>query len=286
MKGLGLRWRIALALVAVVVAACAALTLTTTQWATDQFTAQLEQMARTAVGPNAEEVAAAALAHPAAVTVDELKLDTLSDVSSLDAPMQGFIIPLEPLSAGVQQRLAHQFSFLSGSDLLAEAPQCLASQQVSGYAAGDWEPGSSGTWSETCGDYVLGFGLVAGGGGSGADSWLVVRALHRGDVLDPVPDLRTTLLLFSSLIVVASVLVAAGLAAMVARPLTRTRQMAEAVAAGDLDVRIPVRGRDEVARLGTAVNTMADRLTAQITDLERVNELQRRFVSDVAHDLR
>ena len=38
--------------------------------------------------------------------------------------------------------------------------------------------------------------------------------------------------------------------------------------------------------MSAAVNTMADRLTGQITELEQANESQRRFVSDVAHELR
>ncbi len=38
--------------------------------------------------------------------------------------------------------------------------------------------------------------------------------------------------------------------------------------------------------MSTAVNTMADRLTGQISELEQANEAQQRFVSDVAHELR
>ena len=76
------------------------------------------------------------------------------------------------------------------------------------------------------------------------------------------------------------------LAAMVGGPLSRSREMAEAVAAGRLDVRLPVHGRDEVARMSRAVNAMADRLTGQISELEQANEAQQRFVSNIAHELR
>jgi two-component system sensor histidine kinase MtrB len=38
--------------------------------------------------------------------------------------------------------------------------------------------------------------------------------------------------------------------------------------------------------MSAAVNTMADRLTGQIMQLEEANEAQQRFVSDVAHELR
>ena len=116
--------------------------------------------------------------------------------------------------------------------------------------------------------------------------WLVVRARDLSGTDDPIPDLRKTLITYSAVIGVAGLLVAGLLASIVARPLTNARAMAESVAEGDLDVRIPIRGRDEVARMSTAVNTMADRLTGQISELEQANETQQRFVSDVAHELR
>jgi two-component system sensor histidine kinase MtrB len=50
--------------------------------------------------------------------------------------------------------------------------------------------------------------------------------------------------------------------------------------------RMEVRGRDEVARLGTAFNEMADTLEKQISRLENLSRVQQRFVSDVSHELR
>lgn len=95
-----------------------------------------------------------------------------------------------------------------------------------------------------------------------------------------------TLLLVSVGVVVLAALLARAVAATVSRPVTRAGAMANAVASGDLSVRIPVQGEDELAVMSSAVNAMADRLTAQIAELERANETQRQFVSDVAHELR
>ena len=49
---------------------------------------------------------------------------------------------------------------------------------------------------------------------------------------------------------------------------------------------MPVRGEDDLARLATSFNSMADSLQAQIRQLEGLSQVQQRFVSDVSHELR
>jgi two-component system sensor histidine kinase MtrB len=49
---------------------------------------------------------------------------------------------------------------------------------------------------------------------------------------------------------------------------------------------MPVRGEDDLARLATSFNHMAQSLQQQITQLEDLSRLQRRFTSDVSHELR
>jgi two-component system sensor histidine kinase MtrB len=144
-------------------------------------------------------------------------------------------------------------------------------------------------WTEQCGDLVMGFGLLSADKPDPRHGWLVVQALSNdlaNLIPDPVPELNEVLYGESIYIVTGAVIVAALLAAMVAHPVKKARAMAEAVASGNLDVRLPSRGRDEVGRMSAAVNTMADRLTGQISELEQANEAQQRFVSDVAHELR
>ena len=69
-------------------------------------------------------------------------------------------------------------------------------------------------------------------------------------------------------------------------PVQQAAETADALAAGDLDRRLPVRGEDDLAVLAKAFNTMADSLSDQIVRLERLSDTQRRFVSDVSHELR
>src|SRR5690606_3209194 len=54
----------------------------------------------------------------------------------------------------------------------------------------------------------------------------------------------------------------------------------------ELDVRIPVRGDDELAKLGRSFNDMADSISRQINELATLSTVQQRFVSDVSHELR
>jgi signal transduction histidine kinase len=69
------------------------------------------------------------------------------------------------------------------------------------------------------------------------------------------------------------------LAAYLNRPLRRLEAAAEGLAQGDLTQRVDAEGPLEVASLGDAFNRMAD-------SLESAEELRRRMVADVAHELR
>lgn len=70
------------------------------------------------------------------------------------------------------------------------------------------------------------------------------------------------------------------------QPVAEAAQTAEKVAAGKLEERMKVRGQDELARLSTSFNRMADSLAKQIVQLEALSQMQQRFVSDVSHELR
>lgn len=69
-------------------------------------------------------------------------------------------------------------------------------------------------------------------------------------------------------------------------PVQKTAKAASALAEGDLEVRVPVEGNDEMAELGSAFNDMATSLQNQITEFNELAQLQQRFVSDVSHELR
>lgn len=86
------------------------------------------------------------------------------------------------------------------------------------------------------------------------------------------------------------VAIIAGIAWFVLRsmavPIIEAAETSARLAAGDLAVRIPVHGEDELATLGSSFNAMADSIEAQIKELGELSLVQQRFVSDVSHELR
>jgi two-component system sensor histidine kinase MtrB len=72
----------------------------------------------------------------------------------------------------------------------------------------------------------------------------------------------------------------------VVTPVRRAAEVSERLASGKLNERMPARGEDDLALLGTSFNAMADSLQSQIRQLEGLSRVQQRFVSDVSHELR
>jgi two-component system sensor histidine kinase MtrB len=72
----------------------------------------------------------------------------------------------------------------------------------------------------------------------------------------------------------------------VVSPIRLARQVAERLAAGQLQERLRVQGEDDLARLAISFNQMASNLQRQIRQLEELSRVQRRFTSDVSHELR
>ncbi|MEX5721636.1 MtrAB system histidine kinase MtrB, partial [Geodermatophilus maliterrae] len=89
---------------------------------------------------------------------------------------------------------------------------------------------------------------------------------------------------------IALTLFVAGIGVLVTRlvvdPVRRAAGTAQRLADGQLEERMTVRGEDDLARLATSFNAMADSLQRQITQLEGLSQLQQRFTSDVSHELR
>lgn len=72
----------------------------------------------------------------------------------------------------------------------------------------------------------------------------------------------------------------------VIEPIRTAATTSRRLAAGDLGVRMPEKGEDELATLAASFNGMADSLQARIRELAELSVMQQRFVSDVSHELR
>lgn len=73
---------------------------------------------------------------------------------------------------------------------------------------------------------------------------------------------------------------------MVVTPVRSAAHVSERLTAGALNERMEVHGEDDLARLATSFNAMADSMQRQIRQLEDLSSLQQRFTSDVSHELR
>jgi len=69
-------------------------------------------------------------------------------------------------------------------------------------------------------------------------------------------------------------------------PLRRLSTAAGQMSGGDLSIRAPVRGRDEIGDLARQFNQMAERLEASFAELAAERDSLRRFIADASHELR
>jgi two-component system sensor histidine kinase MtrB len=97
---------------------------------------------------------------------------------------------------------------------------------------------------------------------------------------------RRTAAVAGVLLVFLLALIALLVTRQVVSPVRMAARTAELLASGRLEQRMKVRGVDELARLATTFNGMAEALQRQIQQLEDLSRVQRRFVSDVSHELR
>ncbi|WP_029432638.1 MtrAB system histidine kinase MtrB [Blastococcus sp. URHD0036] len=109
----------------------------------------------------------------------------------------------------------------------------------------------------------------------------------------PLQQEEESLSLIRSTVIISGIaltLFVVGIGVLVTRlvvdPVRRAAGIAQRLAEGDLEQRMTVRGEDDLARLATSFNAMADSLQRQITQLEGLSQLQQRFTSDVSHELR
>jgi two-component system sensor histidine kinase MtrB len=72
----------------------------------------------------------------------------------------------------------------------------------------------------------------------------------------------------------------------VVTPVRMAAKIAARFSAGKLSERMAVRGRDDIARLASSFNQMANSLQHKIGELEELSRVQQQYVSDVSHELR
>ena len=108
----------------------------------------------------------------------------------------------------------------------------------------------------------------------GADPWVMFVEILDSDALAPINDLRTKVIFAIAFLAIPGLLVGWRVAVSISHPVGSLAQFVRKVQAGDFTGRVP-EGRDEVGRLGSALNLM----TRGLEERDRVKELFGRYVT-------
>ena len=127
--------------------------------------------------------------------------------------------------------------------------------------------------------------LVIGGrsGGTGAEVYFIHDALP---IIQALDQLRLALIVGALVLAVIAVIAARVVARGVLAPVDAASRAAQRIERGDLAARVPVMSNDEFGVWADSFNRMADSLEDTIVRLEAAQTQNRRFVADVAHELR
>lgn len=127
--------------------------------------------------------------------------------------------------------------------------------------------------------------LITGGRAAGSQAELFFFFSEQG-IREDLRDLRDILVAGWLVVVVAAALVGRFVASRTLAPVSEASHAARSLAEGLLDTRLPVGSRDEFGSWAESFNEMAEALEAKITALSEARARERRFTSDVAHELR
>jgi signal transduction histidine kinase len=99
-------------------------------------------------------------------------------------------------------------------------------------------------------------------------------------------QLRNVLVAGWVIVVIVATVIGRALAQRTLEPVGRASQAARSMAEGLLATRLPVEGEDEFGQWAASFNEMAEALEGKIAALSEAEARERRFTSDVAHELR
>ena len=99
------------------------------------------------------------------------------------------------------------------------------------------------------------------------------------DIFESLADIRSRILQYSLLVGLAIIVLIFVISHQLIAPVKRMLRVVQKMATGQLDQRVTIRGGDEYAIWGDAVNTMSEKL-------EKVERTREEFVSNVSHELK
>lgn len=107
----------------------------------------------------------------------------------------------------------------------------------------------------------------------------VYLAENVSSISDTIRAIKTSLIVFCVMIVFVLGILSIGISYIITQPFSEFTEVARAISKGDFSRRASVKGMDEIAQMGQALNYMCDELNA-------LDEKRKNFVSDVSHELK
>ena len=107
----------------------------------------------------------------------------------------------------------------------------------------------------------------------------VVLVASIKEILKPIDDMRDQVYLVSLVIALFAGLLSFAISSVITKPLKILMKFVQKVTNGQLDQKVQVEGKDEIAELGNAFNHMTEQL-------QRVEQSRQEFVSNVSHELK
>ncbi|MGD8426380.1 MAG: HAMP domain-containing sensor histidine kinase [Balneolaceae bacterium] len=115
--------------------------------------------------------------------------------------------------------------------------------------------------------------------------YLLVRQL-KDKIYAPIKTIRWIiyygLFISMGLIVIVSIWIARYLT----KPITQIKNVAQAIAEGDVDREINIKRKDEFGTLAESLDRMASRLRSDTEQIKKYAEKQRQFFADITHEIR
>jgi len=125
---------------------------------------------------------------------------------------------------------------------------------------------------------MLLYAAIAAGQVGGQNVYIALANVER-PFFETLDEIGASLAIAGGVTLIVSLLVALVLARSIAGPITRLTQATEAIARGQYDHRVQAKGRDEIGRLATSFNAMAEQV-------QRARQMEKDFVANVSHELK
>jgi len=177
---------------------------------------------------------------------------------------------------------------VSGSDLpaLRQALQLALQGQE---ATGDLQ-GASNDSSMFSGSYIS-VPLHDGGQANGAliGALLLAEPVQYPAGFSPyefLANVDKAILITGSVIAIIVIIFSLWLARRLTKPLTSLTLAAEQMGEGNYDQRVATpKSKDELGRLASSFNSMAEKIESDVTELHRQDQMRRDLIANIAHDL-